>query len=680
MIYPVLQLIKVYLRTIYIVAGSIFLSSVYAHASETLGVPALDGHIFMFAEEGGEYNLSDILLPQYQARFQPVTGKSINPGYTRKAYWIKLALPASQNGPGVLSLSPNFLDFVDVYVQRGGNADDARQFNHYEFGDHRPLPVDGISGISPAVRLDFSSGQTSTVYIRLSNTGSFTQLHLRLEPRESVPLRRVTDGLTFGVWFGAMAALFLTQLVFFHFDRKVRHLLLAASTLGVILVYVGNLGLSRIFLFPDDGVANDVFIGVTAWGGFSASALAYASILSLWRRSRKLYALYCLFALAGLVGVCFAIAGKNIVSGPYISLIAIIAGFTAMIVGWRQARVDGQAGKLAAVAFTLVAIGGSVAMVQRLGIPWMPEWVFNLYGLSALCQTLLLTGAKALRLRDAEALNSSLKAEALNEAQRSETRAIRLVEERTRELVEARKVAEEALNAETESQLRQVRFLEVISHQYRTPLASIRSNIDAVELSMPEDDHPNRRRIMRVRNTISRLTEVLELNVTRSQIQGPSFRVDMRRVRIGEILDGALQRAGDLLTEPHISYRAKDNADMLSVKADPQMLELAIVNLLENAVKYSSPQDTQHIVLSVEKAGGELVIGVEDRGLGIPADDLPHIFENARRGANTQNLEGTGLGLFLVEKVASVHQGRVDAQSIEGEGTLIRIILPIDLA
>src|SRR5690606_10583896 len=107
------------------------------------------------------------------------------------------------------------------------------------------------------------------------------------------------------------------------------------------------------------------------------------------------------------------------------------------------------------------------------------------YGAASLLQAIILTGALAMRLRDSEALNKSMQATALFTALNAEKRAARIVEERTEELGRARHVAEERLRAELESQSRQIQFFEAVSHQYRTPLAVIRSNVDSIGLTLP---------------------------------------------------------------------------------------------------------------------------------------------------------------------------------------------------
>jgi two-component system, sensor histidine kinase LadS len=348
-----------------------------------------------------------------------------------------------------------------------------------------------------------------------------------------------------------------------------------------------------------------------------------------------------------------------------------------MAVAASQMKSDDASSQLTALAAFLTAIGISIAITQRSGIGDLPRWAFQAYGISALLQSLLLCGALAVRLRDAEYRERWAQATALRLSQESERITARMVEKRTRELAQARKTAEDALRAEKEAQLHQVRFLEVVSHQYRTPLAAIRSNIDSIGLSLPHTDEGNAGRIKRIRRAVVRLTEILDINLARSRLQGPSFRVEMSDVAMGDIVSAACARARDLLNEPNLQVSLDPEASAQVIWADAEMLELSIINLLENAFKYSTLATNSSVELSLERSNDHIMIAITDHGIGIPASDLPHIFENARRGSNARSIEGSGLGLFLVAKVVAAHKGTIEAESIEGKGTTIRMRLPI---
>ena len=109
---------------------------------------------------------------------------------------------------------------------------------------------------------------------------------------------------------------------------------------------------------------------------------------------------------------------------------------------------------------------------------------------------------------------------------------------------------------------------------------------------------------------------------------------------------------------------------------NPPLLEQAVVNLIDNAVKYSA--EGSAVSVRLELAGDEIVISVADQGHGIPREHLPRLFERFYRvdKARSRDLGGTGLGLAIVKHIAQVHGGRVSVDSILGRGSTFRIHLP----
>lgn len=620
----------------------------------------------------GRLTLDDVRGPAAGA-FVPVRGSSVNLGYVRDAVWLRLTIRARKAGSLYLSMTPNIVDRLDVHVPPA-NAPPGEPAT-YRMGDHRPLAAP-LSALDEVVPLRLQADAPVRIHVRAAAVNTVMSLQFALHSPEEHSWRTALTGLLSGAWFGGMAILLVIQLIFHHYDRRPHYLLLAVSTFMAMLIYFGTLGLSRVFLFPQGGIGNDVFTAGASWLGITASVLAGRSILDVRRTAPRLDIVFVAAALTGPVGLGFVLAGQNMLFGPVAHAIMVAMTSIGAIHGLRTVDRADASTRLRAAAFVVLWAGVLLLVLQRAGVGEIPDWVANSYATALIVHTVLLTGALAERLRSAEALNAAMRETALGAARTAESRANALVEERTRELAAAKRVAEDALEAEREAQRRQVRFMEVISHQSRTPLATIRTEVANIEFSLPPGDDAGRKRLARMRRGIARLVEVLEVNLARSRLQGPAFEPVFRTEPAARLAREAAARARDLL-HADIRLAVSPDADEARVRADGDMVIIALLNLLENAAKFARPEVRAPIVLSVERDGDAVLLRVEDQGIGIAATDLDRVFEARFRGSNVGSSPGTGTGLSLVARVAALHGGEVSLASAIGRGTTATLLIPL---
>ncbi len=645
------------------------------------GALPLDGFLQVAIDPKGNATLND-MFNRRDADFDYIKDHDLNLGYARSAGWIRFVLQSPADATDgttlLLSLTPNFSDIVDVYVAPDSPDLTAPDFVRFEMGDHAPLVRSAFTGLENVLPIQVPSKGRLVVYIRGASSNSSLNLSVSAYSTTDFGFMTTLANLARGLWFGGMAILMIVQIVFFCFDRRAFYPLLALNILGATLVYFGNLGLSRLLLFPQGGLGNDYFTASAAWLGLAAGAVSVASVLELRRRYPWLNRLFLLSAVIGVTGVLFAFAGENRMFAPLASLVILVVTTAAMAVSLRDlvALRDAESG-LKAAAFMLIWCGLILTSAQRLGLLPLPNWVAHSYAVASISHFILLTGSLAVRLRKAEAINRDNDKRAVVMAHAAERRASELVVERTRELADAKKTAEDALHAELQAQVRQVRFMEVISHQYRTPLAAIRSNIDSVRISLPEKDQANRGRIDRARQAIARLVEVLEVNLIRSRLQGASFEPNFAYTPIIDIITSAYAKAEDLLQGANIQLDIAPEARSGLVRADAEMLGIALINLLENAVKFSAAAHNPKVLLGANTLDDTIAISISDNGIGIPSTEVETVLSHSARGSNAKHVEGTGVGLSLVSRIAAAHGGSVSLTSPgQGPGTIATIILP----
>jgi len=261
-------------------------------------------------------------------------------------------------------------------------------------------------------------------------------------------------------------------------------------------------------------------------------------------------------------------------------------------------------------------------------------------------------------------------------------RAVTVFRDQTIELAHSRRGLEqqasmlsEKLEHEQRLTTLQRNFVSMASHEFRTPLTVIDGQAQRmIKLSGQIAGAELGERATKIRAAVLRITHLIDnLLTTASLFEGDS----------GLYYHPATIDAGAVLREVCQTYREINPGARIvenlrrappAIQGDAKLLYQAFSNLLSNAIKYSPNGGLIQVGARVE--GGRLVVEVQDQGIGIPARDLPHLFERYHRGSNVHGVVGTGIGLYLVKVVAALHGGDVGVESDEGRGTRFFMRLP----
>jgi PAS domain S-box-containing protein len=226
-----------------------------------------------------------------------------------------------------------------------------------------------------------------------------------------------------------------------------------------------------------------------------------------------------------------------------------------------------------------------------------------------------------------------------------------------------------------ESDRRKDEFLAMLAHELRNPLAAIGNALAlAVKAGRTEHTEYSLGVIDRQSKHLSRLVDDL---LDASRINLGKFELRKSLIELTAVLDSAVETVMPLVRLKGHAFSARVDRGRLWVDGDATRLEQVVVNLLNNAAKYSEPGGS--ITLTAEMAGGEIVLTVRDRGAGIPPDRLSEMFELFAQGDRTlaRSEGGLGIGLTLVKRIVELHGGRVSASSGgPGEGSEFIATLP----
>ena len=238
------------------------------------------------------------------------------------------------------------------------------------------------------------------------------------------------------------------------------------------------------------------------------------------------------------------------------------------------------------------------------------------------------------------------------------------VQERTRELVEANAAKDE--------------FLSIASHELKTPLASLKGMAQLLRRRIERNASIEIANLLNIERSIRRLELLVSDLLNTSLIETGMFVLHRQCCDLVTLCRDVMEeyKMGAGLAVP-LTFETPN--EPIEVGVDVDRISQVILNLLSNARKYSSAESP--ITITLQRAGESGILSVRDRGVGIPAEMIPHIFERFYRvpGVEVQTGSGIGLGLglYISRKIVERHGGHIEVQSILGEGSIFSITLPL---
>jgi PAS domain S-box-containing protein len=234
---------------------------------------------------------------------------------------------------------------------------------------------------------------------------------------------------------------------------------------------------------------------------------------------------------------------------------------------------------------------------------------------------------------------------------------------------------QQSLQKEKELNEMKSKFISTISHEFRTPLTTIFSSTELIQVYGERWTLEKRNELFdRIKKAVNYLTRLLDdvLTIGRTETGKISFQPE--EVQLKDFALECLQDVRPLMSGKH---KARFNYDTTqsSFSLDPKLLRFILNNLLSNAIKYSP--DGGKVELKIFDVRDQLVIEVRDEGIGIPSEEIEKIFQAFYRTKNTGIIAGTGLGLAIVERAVLLHNGKIAVQSEINKGTTFTISIPL---
>lgn len=222
-------------------------------------------------------------------------------------------------------------------------------------------------------------------------------------------------------------------------------------------------------------------------------------------------------------------------------------------------------------------------------------------------------------------------------------------------------------------------FVSLASHQLRTPIAGMKWSAELLQMDNPDSLTDRQLKyIDRLLESIRRMAILVDDFLRVSRFELGTFQPEYEQVNLTELFGDIIEEQSVRANQKGITVKTFFDPELTTIKTDSNLMRMMITNLYTNAVKYTREQGTIHVGFG--KKDGDLIITVQDNGMGIPIADQDGIFSKLFRAGNAvRNVpDGTGLGLYIVKEAVNVLRGNVSFTSTENIGATFEIVLPLE--
>lgn len=596
--------------------------------------------VAVLVDSAGSETIDTVSAPAAAGRFQPLRGTSLSAGYSMEVRWLRITVDTTAGGEQWLEVQPPYLDDLRLYEALPGGG-----YGERHAGDRQPFAAREVAYRGFVFRLHPPEAGRQIHYLRLQTT-STSLVALELWQPDEFQLAKRSEYGALGIYYGLLFAVLLLNLLQWATvrDRLTGHYLLYLAVTG--LFFYGSNGLAAEYFLPGQPAVTDAWVSA---GGplVIASGAPFFRRLLLVDRSRPvlnwLFHGLCLLPLlvipAVFTGHYTQLAGKLL---WYVTAMSLLCTWLAARM-WRRGQVGGV---LVFLAYCAGMFGVFAATLTMLGV--LPGNLWIVYGnqMGIMCSVLVMHLAVAARAR--------------------------AIDEERREALQRVALTQRELESERHARQEQGKFLAMLSHELKTPLAMIDGAVQSLAHLLGGAPPDVARRHDRIRRAVRRINGLVEQFLTHDRVDDDRLAPRREAVDLNALVERIAAEYG--AADGRVQLR---NGALPPVQCDPALLRVALVNLIDNAFKYGPPGSPVVIATGLSGAGATAAIEVMDRGPGIAEPLREEVFERYVRGTDLGDIPGAGLGLYLVRRIANVHGGSAAVETRPGGGALFRICLPL---
>nr|WP_255635631.1 sensor histidine kinase [Azospirillum sp. 412522] len=605
----------------------------------------LAGHFARLIDPDRKLDLAAILQADADGRMEPREDFR-GAGQTRDIHWYRFDLMREPGAPAdwLLEMGEAYIDHLDLFIPKStaaGRPQDPAAYRLVRLGDFVPFSQRPMKTRLHVLPLTLPEGKPVSLYLRIDSISA-----IRLSARMWAPAAYVghqtTDLLFQGLFLGVLGILVLGYVALGLLLRDGALLAYTGYVATVFCYYLFANGIAAALLPDLPGWFMNMMVGSTGFLGFAAALTMWVHILDLRTRAPWLHRCYQGLALLVLLMLPSTVSPLYALTNPVVTVSALIVVVIALVLTARMAWLNpGDLSPRFYLASTLVSLAGlTMAQLILRGVLPADFLIADPYQVASMLAVLVLGVGLALRI-------GRLQSERLRAREESAFATKRAEEQRS--------------------------FVAMLSHEFRTPLASIDSAVQMIELSGAVESSSVLTRLQRIRSTTHKMAELVDLFLSADALDQGALALKPEPVELGQLMDEVL--GGLAGTEAEERLELSIEAPGLPLFVDPPFLGVAIGNLVQNALRYSPP-DTP-VRVTAGDGGDGIVIRVADQGSGMSQEEVERIGSIYFRASSSRGTKGSGLGLYMTQKIVAAHGGTLSVQSVRDEGSVFTIRLPV---
>lgn len=542
-------------------------------------------------------------------------------------HWSPRALPLVA-GDWWLQIAPTFLDEVEVYALTGDVV-----IQRERLGDHVGLPARSLPSRHLLVRLD-STDTPTDYYVRVRTTSTLT-LTMTLRTPENYGVYASHENLFYGVLFGLTAAALVICFMGGVWFRERFYVAAGVFLFFNAFTHFTLIGFDLYYLFPENAMLSDRMMGVGVYGAGASALFLYLVFL------QPANYLPWLTRLAWVwVGVTTLGALVSAIGYPYPNIAAVGSLITmafALAIPLAMLRYRRREALLMLVIFLPQWLSLLVQLLRNFAVLPISFWTTHIWAITSLLLIPFVSIVVMMRLREQE----------------------------------------QSYLAETEKARMHRNLFNMVAHELRTPLAIVSGALANLELQTEAQKAQLAPRFSRANLGLARLNALIDTALLEDRLLDEGIVLQPTPIDIESWLHEVVQLR--VIEAPH-QLVIMPVEPSITVRVDEHWLSLALLNLIDNAIKYSP--DGGDIAIDVQRTSTDIHIRVSDQGIGIAPGDHEKLREKFYRADNARALratQGLGLGLFLVDRIMDLHGGTLACESLD-QGSRFSLVLPASCA